>query len=421
MECTPARPAALASMRAHDNSSSCLPCQPGTFAAEIASHVCLPCPVNSLQPIAQSSSCVPCTDAYARHTGEGRANGTCLDCPEGAECSQTGNITAHGGYFLVIDEASDTVRSFPCSISACVDALGDGVDPLSLQPPQRIPSSAILVHNRCAEGRYPAYTPDWQQLGIDALRPTAGVNLLCALCLPGYSQIDGVCVRCESVNGGLMLVLLVMITVLVLSLHRWPHNKEGKATLTVVGYFLQQSALFLAPSFYLMALLNLDVSGDSVTQSARGVGARGFGLTQCLWPTHDDAERVFLSLALLMVVFIMPALVATVQALYYLLLCAWKQPPPFAFRLYSLAFMAAPPAPLQRPGRPTEVPVGSPHPSPVVALRKPLAPAGVIDGDEVSALAEPLCPREPASPSLRKRSKFEPVWLVYQRTVVRVL
>ena len=420
--CSPCRTGEYA---AQANSSSCLPCQLHTFAAEIASPVCQPCPVNSLQPLAQSSSCVPCTDAYVRLTGDGLVNSSCADCPEGAECSQTGNVTAHAGSFLLIDPASATVSRLSCSVSACLDALDyddDDGHPLSAQHAQRMAGSGVLVHNRCAEGRYPAYMADWEELGLEVLRPTAGVNVLCALCLPGYSQLDGVCVRCESVNGRLLFALLLALFALVLTLHRWPHNRKGKATLTVVGYFLQQSALFLSPSFYFMTLLNLDISGDSVTQSARGgVGARGFALTQCVWPTHTDADRVHLSLTLLMVVVLaMPALVALMQALAYLILRAWKQPPPLALRLYSLAFMAAPPAPQQRLSPPAEVPA-----APFDALGKLGGPDGA-EGQQLSSLAEPLWPRDSTSPRPRVRVwsaavASEPVWLAYQRTFVRVL
>ena len=303
--------------------------------------------MNSYQSPSGSIDCMRCIDSYMVYSEEGWASGRCGDCPADATCSTAGVMTAAAATFLIIDQRSATVSSFECSASACLTADFNS----SCGQAQSVHYTQVRVQNCCAAGRYPAYSPQWQ--GIGELHVTEGVNVLCALCLPGHTEVNGSCIPCSSASAGLVCALLLVLLAAVYGLHRLPHDQHGKATVMVLGYFVQQSALFLSPSIFLMGLFNLDLLGGSVAQrSASGVGEVAVGQPGlCPVPMHTDAERIVGALLLQLCVFALPAVIALIQLIAHLTLQHSPNSTQLARMAYTVIFMSDAPGPprLHRP------------------------------------------------------------------------
>ena len=399
---------------AQRNASDCALCEPGSYAPDSGSTSCLPCPVNSYQSLQGSIECTRCVDSYMVFGAEGWASGKCWDCPAYAACSVQGVISAAAATFLVIEQDSATVSSFPCSASACVHASSNS----TCQHAQLVHFTEVEVQNCCAAGRYPAYSPDWQ--GIDDLQATEGVNVLCALCLDGYAEVNGDCIPCESTNAGLVCAVLLFLLASVYALHRLPHEQRGKATVLILGYFVQQSAMFLSPSFFVVGVVNFDLLGGSGTQrSSRGDGQAGVPHPHlCVVPLHSDAERIVGALLVQLLVFFLPSVIAVVQLVCF---CLLRRAPPrlrMLRRAYRLVFKANAPEPLP--------PFG-----PQSMLLEPLRLNPDANPETDAGAARPS-PNPSASIELRTRdaegsgssSLMEACaasWLTYQRTMVRLM
>jgi hypothetical protein len=124
-------------------------------------------------------------------------------------------------------------------------------------------SSKLPVFNHCGHNRLPALTGGWNSSsGLNATNTTDGLyNVLCAHCLPGYSEVNGVCVECGSINWPLLLSALILLVVCVYAIHRLPHDEEGSGLLTSLSYFLQLSLIFLASQWMppMLGLVNLSL------------------------------------------------------------------------------------------------------------------------------------------------------------------
>ena len=331
---------------ADHNSSVCTPCKPGFYAPDPEAQLCLQCPVNSFQTQAGASGCTPCIDSYVVYDGVGRATGKCWECPVGAKCNMSsGAITAEPATFLVVDQARATVSSFGCSPSACLGASTES----SYTQALTINASGVIVQNYCAAGRHPAYTPNWR--GIEGLQDTQGVNVLCARCLAGHTEVNGECISCEAANAGLVIAILLALLAIVYLLHRLQRGRREKATVVVLGYFMQQSALFLAPPFYFVGLLNPDPLGGTTRRWSR-VGDRGdtWHPSFCTLPMQSDADRLVAALVLQLVILAMPAFVGLVQLGCFLALRRWRQLPSVMRRAYTAVFMTPAPEPPRLPG-----------------------------------------------------------------------
>ena len=412
----------------------CSQCGPGSISGEGAD-ICSSCALNSYQPEPGKDSCLACDlgryvvyedtrdDSDALRSLR-RARGNCTVCPAGAVCHSSGNITAAAGAFLIIAQQQATVSAVVCSHFACLDGT---LAQCEQQRVQSIIQSELPVINCCAPGRYPAFSPQWADVPV--LRRTEGVNVLCALCLPGHTQMNGDCIPCSGTHWGALLQLLLLYLLLVFLVHRLPHEYSGRATVSIMAYFLQQSALFLSFSsfFQLLSLVNLDLLGDSARRFNSGdVGGQQPDPGWCVVPMRDDYARFAVSLVSLPVAFLLLGIIALTQLAVYQLIrragAAQAQylafysfvfplaqaPPPMQGRLWSRrAELAAPLMPYmaededeKRDAAAQPELAGDPDP----ALHAPLAPLAVAD--HVPSSAAPA---------------VSPVWLPYQRSCVRLI
>ena len=275
-----------------NGSQACVPCPRGHFSASPASPDCDVCPPNRYGPDTGLTACLPCGPSrWQRNTGADRCNSCedgqykvltnaslaspssdvpCSLCPSGASCSGEGTISGQTGYYVVIDQAQATISIIDCDGLACVqgaeqptcqqralaflNATSDPTLPAlpALEGVQVIAASGLGVINCCGPNRKPSVDVDGR------------VNVLCAECQDGYSELGHRCVACRSVNWGLLVALLLLADVCVYLMHRLSRDTSGMATLSILVYYVQMSVLFLAvdvvPYWLSILTLNLDVS-----------------------------------------------------------------------------------------------------------------------------------------------------------------
>ena len=262
VNCQPCRPGYYAPRNGTDH---CIPCLAGHFQELGGADHCTPCPCNAYTSLPGSARCEVCDqDRYITPSNDssGDLSTRCVQCPPRALCSSNGNVTAYLGTFINVDSTTGRLSTTTCSPLACLS-------PVSTPPsfpgtlPLLVPATSVVVNNHCAAGRYPAYSA----LGVSNLADDDGLNLLCAHCLPGHSQVNGRCIPCSEVNWPALLGVLVLATALVYCVHRFPHDWTGSATLTIVSYFLQQSMVLVSSESVpqLLSLLSVDLLGDSTT------------------------------------------------------------------------------------------------------------------------------------------------------------
>ena len=340
-------------------SPSCSQCAPGTYSNESGALTCPQCSRNSFQRRWSADSCVRCDgDRYLRVPPEnsGSLNGTaawavygqCGTCPEVADCDADGTIRARPQLFLTIDQAEGSFSYATCPATACLAGAQCQGDPAPV-----ISSSQLPVLNCCGPGRRPAYDPH-----DAALTATDGVNVLCALCMDGYAEVNGRCVWCPATRWGSVVPLLLLVLAVTFLLHRLPHNGQTSALMTVGGYFVQQSALMLAalPIPQLFSLFNLNVLGDHNRYDAAPTTFDTLNTTvaepsnaACVAPLSDSGK---LTVALLSPLLFAAALVLVAAAqltaralLRHFSSSKGGSPSPRAWsvRVYCRVFMAPPP------------------------------------------------------------------------------
>ena len=293
-----------------EDSTQCTPCPPG-YVSLAGSATCSPCPVGTHAAEAGQTECLPCTfTTYQRFTGQSVCTGCesnqylrrppdsnkslCESCPavgltcavitESAEAVVAAALIAQPASYLLIDSRSGLVTSVPCAGLACIDgaqcveaAVWGGA------AVQSIPVTLTTVLNCCGPNRKPA---------VDA---QAGLNVLCAECMDGFSSVRGRCISCPSTQWLPLLAVLVCALLLVYLLHLLSSASglEGSAVLPIVVYFCQMSALFASGSLPLIAsFLNLDLLGDG----AGGSSDYGLGNTSwCIIPL-TEYEKIALRL-----------------------------------------------------------------------------------------------------------------------------
>jgi hypothetical protein len=299
--------------------AQCAPCPVGQFVASFNASACDFCPLNSFQVDEAQTRCELCdlntyivySAVNASGSSSGRRAGQCVPCPASAVCNIEGNITAMAGAYLLISEAG-TVNSVQCSSLACKDSWecpGTGTDDGS----ERIPTSPLRVVNCCGDGRWPAALQDRQRYEREPeLLLTDGHNVLCALCLPGYSVVNGRCIDCPRVAWAPLTGLLLLALLLVYVVHRLPSDLTGAATVLVLSYFLQQASLFLSTENLpqLLSLLQVSLLGDHLQQGA-GSGAVG-AVSVCIVPLTDSG-RITMALLSPLIALAMLAIIALMQ------------------------------------------------------------------------------------------------------------
>ena len=329
---------------ANGTESVCEPCAPGSYARDPGMPNCLPCPANQYVDISEATACQLCPanswatfegrtrcdvcdlDSYITAPGNPTANGTrgpnevpvsndspCVSCPQGALCLPAdGNISATVGVYLVAEPITGRVTSIPCSYQACVSDTTTAIPSAAL--PQMITVTGLRINNHCGGGRYPAYSSQ----GLLDLPGSDGLNLLCAACLPGYSEVNGRCIECDEVRWLPLTGLLLLSMVLVYLIHRLPHDWTGSASLSVMSYFVQQSCLFLASESMpqILSLLNVNLLGDSSNQQ-KGSSSDSFTtgavyVGVCIAPL-TDVGRIIMRLVSPIIALAMLAFIAALQ------------------------------------------------------------------------------------------------------------
>ena len=263
----------------------CGPCPQGTFTNQSGSAECQHCPLNSIARFEGATVCDACElNHYIVVDDERSSNGTttesCRQCPTLATCALNGTVTSWAGAHLLIDREHSTLSTVACSWSACISA--EGAQSSATGDVDTTPVTGLLVYNACGAGRWPAYSANASvYAGVAELEATSGHNVLCALCLPGYSEVSGHCIECAEAHPGVITVTALLAVLLVWVVHRLPHDWQGSATLLIVSYFVQQWALFLSEQNLpqLLSMLNFDLAGSWRSGGGSGGSPAGMGQT----------------------------------------------------------------------------------------------------------------------------------------------
>ena len=323
--------------------ATCEPCPVDHYALEPGSLACLPCPPNSFSRLSGQLQCTTCQSNSYIHSGDASNEPTCVACPDSAVCAVDGNVTVQSGAFLIVGADGETLSSLDCSLSACQSALTDDVlsrpQCRSVQP-RVLAVTRLSVVNCCGVGRLPAYDPT-----SPLLASSRGVNVLCAECQPGHSEVNGRCIPCSAVQWGWLTLMLLLTLLLVYSLHRLPHDWSGSARLNILTYSVQLTLLFLSSSALpsILTLLLLDMTGDHVTQRGRGGEGEEYGEEQvaelyvgvCVLPL-STLGRVVLRLLSPLIAVGCVALIACIQLALHQAVSHW--PNQRATRLYHRLF-----------------------------------------------------------------------------------
>ena len=333
----------------------CSPCPAGRYSASSNQSSCSPCPLNSYANDTRQTGCQLCSlndyIVYSHNHSHARpVDGECVACPVGSMCTISGNILAAAGQYLLIDQHAATVSAIRCSSTACMSAAtqcpaagdsdGGGGSGQQQQQPQLIAASQLRVLNCCGPGRWPAHVNISSFLPLDinftsalslpdAILDTDGVNVLCAHCLPGHSAINGRCVECPSVQWGALSGVLLLAVLLVYAVHRLPHDWTGSATLSIVAYFVQLSAMYKASDLLpqLFALVNFQLLGGYTASSQPSTAADaddgGSALAMCVMPL-DDVDHIRLSFLSPVLAFSLLGAVAVVQVAVRAAIICWS-------------------------------------------------------------------------------------------------
>ena len=246
--------------------------------------------------------------------------------------------------------------------------------------------------------------------------------------------MNGICLPCDSVQWSALCGVLFLFLLLIYAIHRLPHDWSGAATMTCIGYFMQQSALFLSfgSTFQLFSLVNFDLIGDS-TRPIGGqeatAGQQLHHLTWCVVPMGGDAQRLVGSLVSLPIAFLLLCCIAGMQGVARVALSQWDVGST-PRTIYAFVFLSAP---SPRPTI-TAAPVDLPHELSMQGMvMEPLhytdedeaEGEGQGEGDSDDDSAEPspsaLCLIKEALVTRFRRVVLVPSWLAYQRTCVRLV
>lgn len=197
---------------------------------------CQPCPVGSLSE-ADGAACRVCAAASYRPT----PGSDCVSCTgiAGLQCAD-GIPTISGGFFAlsVEDENGQAqVKSYQCPDSFCSEAV---IQSTAAANNSNAPVAAVTAYDQCA---YP--------------RLSSPTNLLCGECADGLQVWGNECTRCDGVNQGSVVLLLVLSLLLVLFMLRSAMRSSSASHLVVLSYFAQTVMLELGTVNPLLSWLNI--------------------------------------------------------------------------------------------------------------------------------------------------------------------
>ena len=401
--------------------ATCSPCPQGSFTDSAGATQCTPCSLNSWQHFPGQDRCDVCDlDSYIVYdvddggqeandtsAAQPRSSAHCLPCPFRAQCAANGSIEAQAGAYLLVDQASGTVRSVPCSTTACVGASADSrVDTAA----DVLVLSQLPVLNWCGRNRLPALSVEAGAFNASATSDAVFVstsaaasvpNVLCAFCLPQHTEVNGVCVHCPETNGLLLFSSVLLLLAVVYLLHRFPHDSTGSGVLTIGSYFVQLSLTFLASQWMppMLGVVNLSLLASHRPYGAMVDGEDGGDVdplvASCVLPL-DDYGRMGLQLLSPVIVGSALALIGGTQLVAGRLLSCTTSP--LLHRLYRRLFDFDWSGQQSRRDGSGEDRLAEP-------LMEPTAAAN--SGGAEAIVQQP----PPATPSL----------LLYQRTAVRLL
>lgn len=245
-----------------------IPCSPGYYCIKANMSRPAPCPAGFYCPFtAQTSMPIPCPHGTI---SEGGAQ-SCVPCPGGAcfnyTCSRGSAPSVSGCQPCAAGSFSD--GTVPCTIcspgtyininqsSTCLlcndtGTVCDSSTGLAYPLPGFwafvLPNDplAALHTTPCLQAQLCRGTSS--QLSVtqcDSTRMQSADNVECASCASGYSDYNGDCLSCDSVNGGLVFLVILLSQAYVLVTHRLSQSSTG---LTSVFFYFVQTALLMAGS-----------------------------------------------------------------------------------------------------------------------------------------------------------------------------
>lgn len=281
------------------NMTSPLPCLIGRFCPYAMTVASLECPPFTASP-GGAQRCTPCPYGVSSDrsrclfvnescaAGFGKEPNGCTLCPRGRFSDGTTPCTrcAESTYSNV----NGTARCLRCTDAgvACDTDTGLGA-------PRRGYWSFVLSGDRTGElHTVPCVVPSLclgpspSNIAVtlcEASRLQSADNVECAMCDIGRSEWSGECLRCDSANGGMVLLVMLLCWLYVIVSHRLA---QDSASLSAVFMYFVQIALVIVgstPGITLSSWLN--VFGMSISD----VGG-GDGVLPCVGPISPVGKLV---------------------------------------------------------------------------------------------------------------------------------
>lgn len=179
--------------------SSCELCLPGTFLSVSGKTTCERCPPDTFALGSAATRCEPCAlvvvggRCVCRYSTYMAENGTCINCPKGAECVSAGlearTLKAAAGYWRSPRSASNPVFYKCLTLTHCPQQSAYSFDPTERND---------LNYSSIVCGAYRR-------------------GPICALCLDGYksSTVVSACVNCENNTKGTVLSILIILGMII--------------------------------------------------------------------------------------------------------------------------------------------------------------------------------------------------------------
>jgi hypothetical protein len=206
--------------------TKCSTCPDGKVAFEYGRTECLLCPTNGFANFAKTE-CV-CNEGYYLPTYKGDSVYTCIPCPIGADCSNTGNtwlnLRSLAGWWR---SSNISTTFYRCPIrSQCLSSLAQGGPADGLQVPVAYDDEDYTTqdYKPSLVSKSSAFTND-ESLPDNCAPPYFTCSTLCknnraaalcTRCLPHFREdISGVCTPCPTGSTNIGLMVLIILGVIV--------------------------------------------------------------------------------------------------------------------------------------------------------------------------------------------------------------
>jgi len=226
---------------------SCVPCAAGWEVQNVdGAHVCRLCPLG--QTSSSGGGCGSC-NTYQPFAGA-ECESCILDGMEGLNCDQlVAGVNLGWFAYSVIseDEGLPRAQTVKCPEGFCAGGLiqsdwSDNSLPAngSSSMARTIPRTVITRFDQCAHPRLAAED-----------------NIMCGQCVEGYIAWGDKCAHCESANGGMVFLLIVLSLLLLVFLIRSATLSSTAGHSVVVLYFIQTAMLEVGGASKLLSWLNI--------------------------------------------------------------------------------------------------------------------------------------------------------------------